>query len=182
MGISNTKLNFITEFWLENNSALLTFIQSKISDKQAADDILQDVYVKLHVAVEKIKDLNKISSWVYQVTRNTINDYYRDSDRFVREKPDLNIEFVGLQLDESYKLNKVIDSLPEKYKTPLVLSDLKGMPQKEVAKQLDLTISATKSRIQRARVLLIEAMKEHCIFKTDKYGNIIECQDRKPEL
>lgn len=181
MEISSNKINFITEFWLENKSGLLAFIRTKISDKQAADDILQDVYVKLHVAVEKIKDLNKVTSWVYQVTRNTINDYYRENYKFTKEEPDQNIEFVGLQLDESYKLNKVIDSLPEKYKTPLVLSDLKGLPQKEVAKQLGLTLPATKSRIQRARVLLIEAMKEHCIFKTDKFGNIIECQDRKPD-
>ena len=52
----------------------------------------------------------------------------------------------------------MMNALPEKYRLPLLLSELDGLPQKEVAKRLGLSLSAAKSRVQRGR----EQLKHLC--------------------
>ncbi len=172
----------VTDFWLANRSKLFSFIKERVSDHFASEDILQDLYLKLHLSAGKIKNPEKLKAWVYQVARNTIGDYYRTKYRFANNVELHDFKSVSYSADESHKLNKVIDSLPEKYREPLVLADIKCLPHEEIAELMELSLSATKSRILRARKMLVEAMKQHCVFKVDKYGNIIECQNKDGEI
>jgi RNA polymerase sigma-70 factor (ECF subfamily) len=59
------------------NLQLRSFVVSKITNKPDVDDILQDVYIKIHSNIGKLKNETKFESWMYQITRNAINDYYR---------------------------------------------------------------------------------------------------------
>jgi len=66
-----------SELWSRFNKQLLVFIKSKVQDKDQAEDILQNVFIKIHSNIDKTEDFQKIESWIYQITRNTIIDYYK---------------------------------------------------------------------------------------------------------
>src|SRR4051812_30537380 len=63
--------------WADFNGRLRNFIFSKVRDRETGNDILQDVFLKVHSNLDKLNDDSRIGSWLYQVTRNAINDHYR---------------------------------------------------------------------------------------------------------
>src|SRR5512142_1567390 len=66
---------------------LRSFALQHVSDPDAADDILQDVYLKIHSHIQELRDTDRLESWIFQVTRNAITDYYRRT-RPQEELPD----------------------------------------------------------------------------------------------
>ena len=63
--------------YLDFDAKLRNFILGKVSDPDLTQDILQDVYLKIHSHIESVQDSEKLESWIYQITRNTIVDYFR---------------------------------------------------------------------------------------------------------
>ena len=72
-----------------------------------------------------------------------------------------------------------LDSLPEKYREALFEVEINGLSQLELAKKLDISYSGAKSRVQRGREKLREALLDCCDIAADKYGNILEYSPRK---
>ena len=67
----------IEELWLKLGNKLKAFILSKVHDETTADDILQEVFLKIHSKIDTLNDDTKIQSWIYQITRNLVVDYFR---------------------------------------------------------------------------------------------------------
>jgi RNA polymerase sigma-70 factor (ECF subfamily) len=67
----------------------------------------------------------------------------------------------------------MLEFLPKEYAVPLKFAEIDNIKQADIAKKLNLSLSATKSRIQRARQLLKAEFITCCHFKTDKQGNLI---------
>lgn len=168
----------IESIWTEYYDQLLLFINKRVSDKATAEDLLQNVFLKMLTHIDSLKDNTKIKSWLYQITRNTVIDYIRKTKKseyiaeYVSEEqnemPDDVMEEV-----ESW-VYPFINNLPEKYREALILSELKGMSQKEMAIYLGISHSAAKTRVHRGRLLLKQKLTECCIFHTDKYGTIMD--------
>ena len=71
-------MNHNTEsIWRACSDQLKVYIVKRMPDPSLADDILQEVFIKIHENIHSIKEDTKICAWVYQITKNTINDYYR---------------------------------------------------------------------------------------------------------
>ncbi len=164
------------QLWKEFNQELLGFINSKVSTKELAEDILQEVFIKIHQNVNTIRDDQKISSWIYQITRNTIIDYYRKRKLNTTE---LNIESNLVDEGEasasniSNCLKPFIHRLPEKYKEVLLETTYQNVSQKDFAEKHNLSYSAAKSRVQRARRELKAFFIDCCAVESDQYGNVI---------
>lgn len=77
-------------------------------------------------------------------------------------------------------LADMIRGLPEPYRQALELSELEGIPQRKVAERLGISLSGAKSRIQRGRKLLRDALLECCHFDFDRRGRILEFVPRAP--
>lgn len=164
--------------WKNLSDKLYKFIHRKIKDKEIAKDILQDVLLKILEKKNTMKNSDNYEGWIFQVTRNLLIDYFRKNNR--------SIDFSLLHNNESNSnlpdiyerftasLNEFIKDLPPKYKEPLILSDIQGLNQKIIAEKLNLTISGTKSRIQRARKLLKANFWECSSFEFDSYGKVID--------
>ena len=71
-------------------------------------------------------------------------------------------------------LREMIGSLPRPYQEALMLVEIEGLSQKEVAEKLDLSYSGAKSRVQRGRRLLREALVNCCHIELDRRGRIID--------
>lgn len=166
-------MNF-QKIWETHKSALTDFIKSKIDDPSLADDILQEVSIKLFDNLERKTGIQNHKAWLYQVARNTIADHYRKNkktetlsiDPETSENP--NVCFCDLSgfIIQTY--------LPKKYSEPLYLSDIEQKSQKEIAETLNLSLTATKSRIQRGRKKLKELIADCIDISYNNKGQIID--------
>jgi RNA polymerase sigma-70 factor (ECF subfamily) len=169
----------INEVVQEFYNYLKSYILGKVKDKTLAEDIVQEVMMKLVLSHQNKKEIKNIKAWLFQVSRNTIYDYYKKHNLEFNLDKDWNIKD-----ESSSKLYKILASdyvipmielLPKEYAKPLMLSDIDKIPQKDIAKQLNLELSATKMRIQRARIKLRALFVDCCHIEFDKQGNFIGC-------
>ncbi|WP_394772679.1 sigma-70 family RNA polymerase sigma factor [Flavobacterium sp.] len=143
----------IQNIWKDLHYELQKFIFSKVQNKQISEDILQDVFVKIQLHVHTLKDSSKLTSWVYQITRNTILDYFR-KDKNIDSLE--NIDIIDDDADVDFSnlancINSKINNLPDKYKEALLLTILKDFNQRELAEYLEISYSGAKSRVQRGK-------------------------------
>ncbi len=171
-------MNTSEKVWQEYHSRLRAFIKSRISDDAASDDVLQNVFLKMHSGLSSLKDETKLQSWLYQIARNAIVDYFRS------QKPTVDIpewlpqpeadpnEKIAQELSEC--LQPMIQLLPENYREAVILSELRGLTQKEVAKMQGTSLSGAKSRVQRGRALLKEMLTDCCRLEFDHSGRLCD--------
>jgi len=167
--------------WRENHDQLLTFINKRIKNKEESEDILQEVFIKILSKIGTLKDSSKLQAWVYQMTRNTIIDFIRKKkfQEMEAEIKDIEDETNENAMNEATGwIGKYVDALPENYREAVVLYEMKGLSQKEIADRLGISYTNARSRIQRGRQLIKKKLTDCCIFNVDVYGNIIDFQKR----
>jgi RNA polymerase sigma-70 factor (ECF subfamily) len=166
----------VPALWQEHKNQLRSFILKRVKDKDLTNDILQDVLIKVYKFCISKSGVKNIRSWLFQIAHNTIIDHYRRQSKFtpLDNLPDIKNEDENLAFaDATHYILPMLQFLPDEYAIPLRLSDIDNMKQSEIAKKLNLTLSAAKSRIQRARQLLKAEFITCCNFETDSHGNII---------
>ncbi len=164
--------------WKEFESKLRSFIYSKVPDKAMTEDILQDVFIKIHLKIDTLKDESRIKPWLYQITRNRIMDYYRRNKSVIRDPLVLaeqdEQETDNTVMDEAMKdMIGMMDDLPPEYCEALCLTELEGLSQKEYAERIRIPYSSAKSRVQRSRKLLRDMLLKCCHYEFDKYGTVL---------
>ena len=161
--------------WEEFNEKLLGFIKVRVSDASTAEDILQNVFLKIHQKSDALSEVNNLPGWIYQITRNAIIDFYRKKKMNSGEDllPDLTEEEIEEEKSFVNCMMPFVKELSPKYRDALEKTMLGGVSQKQFAEDNDLSYSAAKSRVQRAKVQLKELFTNCCDIKADAYGNII---------
>lgn len=160
--------------WQNHKEQLRSYVNKRIDDTNAVDDILQDVYIKASDNLHQLKIEGSLKSWLYRIAHNTLMDFYRQRQPFEKLPKDLIYEEqdTGKQAREELAqcLRPLIDKLPEKYGKPLRLAELEGVSQQDIADQLGLSLSGAKSRVQRGRVKFREQMMACCDFEVGQEG------------
>jgi RNA polymerase sigma-70 factor (ECF subfamily) len=172
------------EVWEEFHTPLQHFIRRRVPDEVTAEDVLQDVFLKIHQHVDTLKDVRKLESWIYQIARNAIIDTYRrsrpaitlDAQEVVDLPEELPDDDIVSELSPSVRA--MVSSLPELDRQALVLTEYQGLTQKEMAERLGLSLSGAKSRVQRAREKLRQQLLECCHFELDRRGHILDYEPR----
>ncbi len=166
--------------WNNVQSELKGFVYKRVKDKALTEDIVHDVFLKVQAKIHQVKEFDKLFGWIYQITRNTITDHFRKNLKSIDPK-DIDWESATPNYNDcvTNAINELIPTLPDKYRIPLEMTELQNMSQLEVAKKLGLNYTTAKARVQRARQMLKEKMEEILIIKTDGYGNVILCKNRK---
>jgi len=166
----------VPSLWSEHKNELRNFIYKRVKDEDLTNDILQDVLMKVYNFCLSKSGVKNIRSWLFQIAHNTIIDSYRRQSKFIQQEAEFDLADEDENLAFKDALNYILpmlDFLPEKYAEPLKLADIDGLKQADIAQKIGLNLSATKSRIQRARQLLKDEFVTCCYFETDKQGNII---------
>lgn len=163
-----------TEVWEYYADDVKRFIMSKVKDAQITDDLVQEVFLKVHSKLETVADKHKIKSWLLSVSRNTALDYLRKSTKEVPlQKEETIISTDEYTHSEKDCLLGIIKNLPEKYREPLFLSDIKGLKQADIAAQLKLPLATVKSQIQRGRKLIVQGYMDCCDYKLNDQGFLV---------
>lgn len=169
-------MNFNT-IWNEYEKYLLRFILKKTGEPELARDILQEVAIKFHRAMQD-QQIKNPKAWLFQVSRNTIADFYRaqKGETVSWESISINIKDESTNDVCACDLSGFVikNYLPKQYGTPLYMADIQQIPQKEVAEKLGLSLPAAKSRIQRARKMLKNVVQDCIKFTYGPNGNIAD--------
>lgn len=164
--------------WERFSQQLRNFILKRVNDEMDAEDILQDVFLKIHQHIHTLRDDERLLPWLYQITRNTIIDHYRT--KRVTAAP-LDEELFSVSLPETFAEDEIasglkdfIAELPDKYRQALMLTEFENVSQKDLAQRLALSNSGAKSRVQRGRILLKQSLEDCCQFEFDHYGQLVD--------
>jgi len=179
---NNLAMDSTTNVWNKFHENVHNFVRKRVDVDADIDDIVQEVFVRIHLKKESVKDDAKLQSWIYQVTRNTIADFYRQKQKEgykQDETPDIEDQDVGFYGKQEMFccLHPFVDELPDKYREALKMSDLEGKKQQEVADTLGISLSGAKSRIQRAREILKTKFVACCNFTLNEEGELVGEQD-----
>ena len=161
---------------------LYNFIKKRISEPKDVEDILHDSLFRAQRSIDQLNTNTKLTSWLYQIVRMSIIDFYRRKDRLT-ELDDLIIA-KEYETNDNHNaaigrcLKGMINQLPEKYRTALELTELEGISQVALSEQLGLSKSGAKSRVQRGKQLLKSLFLKCCDIHTDRRGNVVDYQER----
>lgn len=166
----------------------------RIAGLNDTEDIAQDVFDKVNSGLEAFKGQSKLSTWIYRIATNTVIDRTRsaahkkatesislDTDddlqhRVVDQKTPPTDQMV-IQKEMRDCINEYIDKLPSDYRIVIALSEIEGMPDKEIAEILEISLGNAKVRLHRARARLKAMLDEACEFYYTEQ-NTLAC-DRK---
>ena len=172
------------QVWNTFHASLFQFIRTRVTNEATAEDVLQDVFVKIHQQIGSLKDARKLESRLYQITRNTLIDYYRSKRSTVTLEDSEALQIPDEMPDDDIvsdllpSVRAMVNSLPEQDKQALVLTEYQGLTQKELGERLGLSFSGAKSRVQRARERLKHHLLACCHFEIDRRGGIVNYQPR----
>ena len=170
------------QIWEVFHERLHLFILKRVDDPDDAEDILQEVFIKIHSGLARLQDEERLAAWVYQISRNAVIDYYRSRPPAAPLPDDLAVAPAPIEADPEAELagglRLMVDNLPEKYRQALILTELEGMKQTELAQRLGLSTSGAKSRVQRGREMLRAELLACCRFEFDRRGKIIDYTPR----
>lgn len=170
--------------WYALHEPLRAFLRKRVRQEEAVEDLLQDVFLRIHTHAETLREGEKLESWIYQIARHRVIDYYR------RQKPLLSLEEVeqdtlleempeeDVQAELAPSVVAMVNALPEPYREALYLTDYRGLSQRDLAIRLGISFSGAKSRVQRAREKLRQLLLDCCHFEFDRRGRIIDYQSR----
>jgi RNA polymerase sigma-70 factor (ECF subfamily) len=178
--------------WRELRDRLRAFIARRVDNPADVEDLLQEVFLRIHQHLSTVKDTGRLTSWIFQLTRNAITDYYRAAARRheipgqVTRDDELGKEEGAaaplLHSDEPATFNDelvpcltpLLERLPEHYREALQLVEIEGLAQRELSERLTVSLSGAKSRVQRGREKLKDLLLRCCQVELDKRGNVMD--------
>ena len=182
VALMETSVVAFDALWNQMHERLCWFVCSRVSNHQDAEDLMQDIFLRVYGQSSSLRDPQRLESWMYQIARNRIIDHYRSRRNWV----DLTETLVT---DEAFEneasgeetinhvvpyLREAIDTLPEAYREALIQADIHGMAQQDLAGKLGISLSGAKSRVQRARQKVKETMLRCFEFEFDARGQIMD--------
>ena len=171
-------------------SGVHRFIFHFVQNAALADELAQDVFLKAHEAWGSFRGEAPERIWLLRIARNVCLDYLR-SPRARHAKavpldeggeitaapgcePPLTVEQAARQAEMTDCVQRFVLSLPETLRTPLILHDMEGLTNAQIAQVLGVSLEASKMRLHRARAGLRQMMEERCDLFYDE-RNVLSC-------
>lgn len=182
--------------WVEFHANLLRFVTRRVRNPADAEDVVQRVFLQVHRALPQLRDAERLPAWLYQMTRRAIIDFYRTPAHrreFVMGdaedvSEDVDGTIAAVEPDEPTALSELstclrplMSELAEVDQQALSLVEFDGVSQVEAARQLGVSVSGMKSRVQRARHRLRQAVDACCRVELDRRGGITSYTPRRAE-
>lgn len=170
------------QVWEELGAALRHFILCRVGDPHLAEDLLQDVFVRIHGHIDSLGDRERLTAWVFRITRNVVSDHFR-SRQDVTEVFDETTSRVAADEELESELgtcaSMMVAELPARYQDAVRMVELEGQSQREAAERLGLSVSGAKSRVQRGHTQLKQMLLACCHIEFDRRGMPAEWEPRR---
>lgn len=165
---------------------LRPFLARRLRSEADVDDVLQDVFLRMQRGLGGLRDEELFGPWVYKVARSAVADHRRSARRHPLAESELSEE-VAVEDDEedgaaekrlATSVVPFVAMLPSPYREALTLTELEGLTHQQAADMLGISLSGMKSRVQRGRKRLREALEDCCHIATDARGRVVSCEPR----
>ena len=185
-----------TSIYAEYYPKIAGYLRRLVGDADA-EDVAQEAFVKISRSLDSFRGESRLSTWIYRIATNTATDHLRrpsarqalrqgqgseegeilsDYDS-IPDKAPLH-DTLLLRRDMNDCIRGLVDELPEKYRTVLVLKEIEGLTNAETGAVLGLSLHTVKIRLHRARMQLKKSMETACNLYHDE-RNELSC-DRRP--
>jgi RNA polymerase sigma-70 factor, ECF subfamily len=177
--------------WRELRGPLAGFIARRVADPQDAEDVLQEVMLRIHRHGDELARADRVAAWVHRIARNAIVDHYRrrgarpelpgGAADELEEREDGSLGEPAsevLRRELAACLRPLIQTLPKNQREALVLTEFEGLTQIEAARRLGISVSGAKARVQRGRAQLRALLLDCCHVEFDRRGGIAEYRAR----
>lgn len=173
--------------WTEFHRHLRAYVARRV-DAAFVDDILGDILLRVAEHRDQFDTADHPLAWLYRVASNLITDHHRRRAVERQALQQAESEIVGaaaVEENAAYEelaqcLVPLIRGLPSSYRDALLLTDIEGATQADAAAGLGLSVSAMKSRVQRGRDKLKQALHRCCEIEVDSTGRLVEFAPRAP--
>ena len=175
--------------WSEFAPALRGFLARRVPPGVDPDDLVQEVFLRVIRHVDSLRSTDRPEAWLYQIARNALRDSLRarlrrdgrndpldDGDDLPAE-PDAAADRAA-EAELAPCLTSMVVRLPEPYRTAMRLTTLEGIRQADAARQLGISNSGMKSRVQRGRDRLRDMLVQCCSIAVDARGGVADFHKR----
>jgi RNA polymerase sigma-70 factor (ECF subfamily) len=177
---------------------------AKLIGRDNADDVAQEVFIKIGRSLESLADPSKLASWVYAITLNTVRDVARKHSSWKERQPS-GTDLRQGDAEEDDLLSRIPDSrsptpeetamreemlacyvdyveaLPANYLDVYMLSDFEELSNEKIARRLSITVGTVKIRLHRARAKLYEQFRRDCQCYVSERGDLMaRLKDGRP--
>jgi len=179
--------------WTELHSNIRGFVARRVRQAADVDDIVQQVFLRVHQALPTLRDADRLHAWIYQTTRRTIVDHYRAPAQRREVPAGTAVDVLPEEQQDDFApddgedsalqelsgcLKPLIGKLADADQEALRLIEFDGLTQVEAARRLGLSVSGMKSRVQRARLHLRSALDDCCRIALDRRGGVLDYEGR----
>jgi RNA polymerase sigma-70 factor (ECF subfamily) len=174
----------------ELEARLRPYVARRVASAADTDDVVQEIFVRLHRGIGELGDFERFGPWVYRIAEHAVADHFRARRRHpfaeagvlevapaASNEPD-DDALLG-ELGECVAL--FVSRLRSPYREAVTLTELEGMTQKDAAEMLGISVSGMKSRVQRARARIREMFESCCEVTLDARGRVTSCVARSPD-
>ena len=169
---------------------------ARLLDDNEAEDLSQEVFAKVDKGLKNFRGEAQLSTWIYRIATYAALDRLRSASFKQQKRESVSNDSVGDKLTESEDKNvwtgekkpavdqqlihqemnscirEYIDQLPEDYRTVILLSEVEGFKNREIAEILEVSLDTVKIRLHRARARLKESLGNHCNFYIDERSEL----------
>ncbi len=172
--------------WSEFDKKLRAYVRRRVN-ASAADDVVSDILLRLVRSQDKMEGAKNPMAWIYRVAANVITDHYRKSSSEKRLLEEVKLDTPVVDASEETAddptslarcLIPMIKGLPAPYDQALMLTEIDGISQVAAAKQLGLSVSGMKSRVQRGRQKLKVTLLRCCDVEVNRRGDVVDYKTR----
>ncbi len=175
--------------WQELDAKLRPYIARRVPVGIDPNDVLQDIFVRLHRAQDSLRDEDSFGGWVYRIARHAIADHFRQHKLVQFDAAEPSVE--GANLETSSDVDDLtpelaqcvaifVARLPSPYREAITLTELNGLTHKCAAEMLNVPLSTLKSRVARGREKIRNMFDECCVLSVDSRGRVTQCDARSP--
>lgn len=148
------------------------FLYNHLGGKQDAEDLFQDICLKVYRNLGKLQDPTKFRSWLFAIAMNAVRSFYRKRQMVLMDSPTLEVMAPDdepenptpeklLEVSQSMShMRQCLAQLPERDRKILLLEAMGELPQKEIADHCELNLNTVKTILRRARIKLARMMAE----------------------
>lgn len=188
-----------TDIFSAYQKPIYNYVLRMVRNREIAEELTQEIFIKAYKNLSSFRGDSKISTWIYGIATNACLDYFRTSEFKKSEKtgavildilPEeadsegikkiLSIEEDLIKTEMADCIRDYIESLSGEYRTVIILHDLEGFKNREIAKLLGCSIDAVKIRLHRARKKLQSILALNCTFYHDE-NNVLHCDKKTPD-
>lgn len=174
------------------------YIRQMVRDPSEAEDLTQETFLRAYSRLDSLQDPGALKSWLYRIATNVCYDRFRrpgpragtvslDLLPGVEAEPpwgdpgDPSLAQALEQQEMSECVQRFIGELPDSYRSVILLHDLEGVTNNQIARMLDTSLDVVKIRLHRARRKLKATLAAGCQFSNDERGVLVcEPSDESP--